>query len=340
MSKRRQFVRQAAAILMVFGLVAGLLPGFAAAQDLSTPTARRIIPLSGQWEFATGSINSRPGNFDQEVTVPGFHPGGEALWYRRMVTIEGSLPEVVRLEVKKASWGVKVWVNGSEAGQSWSIRTASFIDVSKFLKGNGFENEIILRVCGSSDLVPPEIPWFSSIIFIEEPNFKVHKKNGLYDSVNLLLCDAPYVVRAQAAPNVQDNSVKLAVTLRNISSATKPAILKVKIVDDTTGETVAKAETAHQAEVGESNREIDITIPDAKLWSPETPHLYRFEIEVHSEGRHTDSYASRFGMRSFSICQDTGRGLLNGQPILLTGVGMFSMWDAAVHHGDALYDES
>jgi len=301
---------------------------------------RKIIPLSGQWQFTTGSMNSRPSNFDNEVNVPGFHPEGQALWYRRIVTIEGSLPEVIRLEVKKASWGVKVWVNGSEAGESWSTRTAFFIDISKFLKGNGFENEIILRVCGSSDLVPPEIPWFSSIIFIEEQNFKVHKKNGLYDSVNLLLCDAPYVVRAQAAPNVRDNSVKLAVTLRNISSVTKSALLKVKIVDDKTGNTVANAEKAHQAGAGESYSEIDISIPNAILWGPETPHLYRFEIEVNSEGRHTDTYTSRFGMRTFSICQNTGRGLLNGRPILLTGVGMFSMWDAAVHYENSLYDDS
>ena len=115
MSNLRQFVRQTAAVLMACGLIASLLPGFAAAQDLSTREARKIIPLSGQWQFTTGPMNSRPSNFDKEVTVPGFHPEGEALWYRRIVTIEGSLPEVIRLEVKKASWGVKVWVNGSEA---------------------------------------------------------------------------------------------------------------------------------------------------------------------------------------------------------------------------------
>jgi hypothetical protein len=340
MPNQGQFVCQTAAVLMAFGLIVGLLPGFAAAQDRSTPTARKVIPLSGQWQFAIGSMNSRPSNFAQEVTVPGFHPEGQALWYRRIVTIEGSLPEVVRLEVKKASWGVKVWVNGMEAGESWSTRTAALIDVGKFLKGDGFENEIVLRVCGSKDLIPPEIPWYSAIIFIEEPNFKVQKKNGLYDEVNLILCDAPYVVRAQAAPHVQGNSVTLAVTLRNISSATKAVLLKVRIVDNKTGEVVANAEQLHQAGVGESNTEIDVSIPNAKLWSPETPHLYRFEIEVHSDGRHTDTYADRFGIRTFSVCQKTGRGLLNGRTILLTGVGMFSMWDAAVHYENSLYDES
>jgi hypothetical protein len=36
----RAFVRQTAAVLLACGLVASLLPGFAAAQDLSTQAAR------------------------------------------------------------------------------------------------------------------------------------------------------------------------------------------------------------------------------------------------------------------------------------------------------------
>jgi hypothetical protein len=144
-------------------LITSLLPGLAAPQDEATREAREIIPLSGQWQFTTGSMDSRPSHFDKEGTVPGFHPRGQALRYRRMVTIEGSVPAVIRSEVKKASWGTKVWVNGSEAGEPWSTRTAALIDIGEFVQGNGFENEIILRVIGSKDLVPPEIPWLNHV---------------------------------------------------------------------------------------------------------------------------------------------------------------------------------
>ena len=49
---RRQFVFQAAAVLLAFGLIPGLLPGFAATPDLSTQAARTaragaIVPLDG-----------------------------------------------------------------------------------------------------------------------------------------------------------------------------------------------------------------------------------------------------------------------------------------------------
>jgi inosine-uridine nucleoside N-ribohydrolase len=52
MQHQKQFIRQSAAALMACGLIASLLPGFAAAQDLSTRTARAartgaIVPLDG-----------------------------------------------------------------------------------------------------------------------------------------------------------------------------------------------------------------------------------------------------------------------------------------------------
>ena len=341
MKNRHQFIYHSSAALLACGLITSLLPGLAAAQNLSTRQARKIIPLSGQWQFATGSMNKMPDSFDTTVSVPGFHPKGEALWYRRTVTIDGPLPAVVRLEVKKVCYGVKVWVNGSEAGESWSIRTAAFIDISKWMKGDGFENEIVMRVCGNTDLIPPEIPWFNWHLSIPDlPTDFVKRETGIYDEVSLISCGVPYVLRAQAVPNVENSSVKLAVTLRNTGSTTTQVLLKARIIDDKTGETVASGEKPLQTAAGESDSQIDIGIPGAKLWTPESPHLYRFEVDVHSGGRHTDTYASRFGMRSFSVCQEIGRGLLNGQRILLRGVGMFQMRDVAGYFPDSLYDET
>jgi hypothetical protein len=52
MTNQNQWIRRTAAVLMACGLVAGLLPGFAAAQDMSTQAARAaragaIVPLDG-----------------------------------------------------------------------------------------------------------------------------------------------------------------------------------------------------------------------------------------------------------------------------------------------------
>ncbi|MET0554793.1 MAG: glycoside hydrolase family 2 TIM barrel-domain containing protein [Vicinamibacteria bacterium] len=55
------------------------------------------------------------------------------------------------------------------------------------------------------------------------------------------------------------------------------------------------------------------------LWSPAAPHLYRVQAELWSGGTLQDRVEERTGFRDFRF--EDGRFLLNGQPILLRGVG-------------------
>ncbi|MFO7903073.1 MAG: hypothetical protein ACQESR_20060 [Planctomycetota bacterium] len=77
MSNRHRFIRRAAAVLLACGLIAGLLPSFAAAQDLSTQGARsarlvgqfRGARISPNGKFAGGAALARlaPNPDDDEV---------------------------------------------------------------------------------------------------------------------------------------------------------------------------------------------------------------------------------------------------------------------------------
>ena len=60
-------------------------------------------------------------------------------------------------------------------------------------------------------------------------------------------------------------------------------------------------------------------IPDARLWSPRTPHLYTARVRLLSDGQVIDTRSVRFGMREFKV--DGGKFLLNGKPIFLRGYG-------------------
>lgn len=65
LSNRRHFVRQTAAVLLAFGLVVGLLPGFAAAQDRSTREARAEEAVSNS------QIHHREHNLLLDATLSG-----------------------------------------------------------------------------------------------------------------------------------------------------------------------------------------------------------------------------------------------------------------------------
>ena len=55
------------------------------------------------------------------------------------------------------------------------------------------------------------------------------------------------------------------------------------------------------------------------LWSPETPYLYKAVSKVYADGKQTDEYTTRFGIRSIEIIADKGF-FLNGKHRKFQGV--------------------
>ena len=47
-----------------------------------------------------------------------------------------------------------------------------------------------------------------------------------------------------------------------------------------------------------------LDIPDAKLWTPESPNLYRLEVSLSRNNRVYDEVDSYFAMRKIAMVQD------------------------------------
>ena len=62
-----------------------------------------------------------------------------------------------------------------------------------------------------------------------------------------------------------------------------------------------------------------LTIPEPKLWSPETPNLYTAETTVLYDGKPVDCYTTRFGVRTIELRADKGF-FLNGKLRKFKGV--------------------
>src|SRR5690606_31804160 len=61
-----------------------------------------------------------------------------------------------------------------------------------------------------------------------------------------------------------------------------------------------------------------ITVPQAKLWSHETPNLYTAEVKVITNGAVTDQTVTTFGIRTIHFDAKTGF-TVNGKSVLLKG---------------------
>jgi beta-glucuronidase len=65
--------------------------------------------------------------------------------------------------------------------------------------------------------------------------------------------------------------------------------------------------------------ETTLTVPDARLWSPDDPYLYTLTVTLTEDGAVIDRYTLEIGIRTVEVRGD--ELLLNGKPIQLRGFG-------------------
>ena len=303
--------------------------GGAAAQQLKkveapkkSPTPRRTMTLDGTWQIEQGDADHVPQGFKHTVAVPGLvdmsqpafkdvgkkSPLCQAFWYRRTFSVDGPSPAIATLKIHKARYGTKVFLNGQVVGEHLPCFTPALIDVKPHLKGNGQPNELIIRVGADRESMPTDMPsgWdFEKYLYIP----------GIYDSVELILTGAPYVVNVQTVPDISAKTVRV---LAEILATDKPcdAAVCAEVCEATSGKPVGSAKTGDLRLAAGKQTKIDLTIPIAgcRLWTPEEPFLYELKV-----GTGADAVKLRFGMRSFRFDAATGRAVLNGKPYFMRG---------------------
>lgn len=293
------------------------------AADAASP--RKVLSLDGVWQIEQGNMESTPTDFMHTVVVPGlvdmaqpaFAEVGkkselrQAFWYRRNFTVDGPVPAIAVLKIRKAKWGTKVFCNGQLVGEHLPCFTPALLDVKPYLKGEGQPNELVIRVGADRQSLPEGVPngWdFEKYLFIP----------GIYDSVELILARAPYVVNVQTVPDVPGKSVRVVAEIQAGSEACEVAP-NVEIIEAKSGKAVGSAKTSPIKLAAGQLTKIDVTIsiPDCRLWSPEDPFLYAVNV-----GTGVDSLKQRFGMRSFRCDPDGGRMVLNGKPYYMRGTNV------------------
>ena len=284
--------------------------------------ARMVVPLDGEWQIAEGAMDSPPATFKHRVPVPGlvdmakpaFAEVGkksekrQAFWYRREFTLKEAAPEIALLKIHKAMFGTKVWLNGKVIGEHLPCFTPAWLDAKAVLKGAGQPNELIIRVGADRDSMPQDTPtgWdFEKYRFIP----------GIFDSVELILTGAPYIVNVQTVPNIETKSVRV---IAEVAAGEKGCETEVQATVSLRGSTrVDGTLTAPKIYLrAKARKTVDFVVPikDSRLWSPEEPFLYELKLTTGA-----DTTRTRFGMRTFSFDSANKRAILNGKPYFLRG---------------------
>lgn len=227
-------------------------------------------------------------------------------WYRR--TFQAPAPRAVAmLKVNKAQFGIGVYLNGERVGEHFPCFTAAYLDVTRAVRWSG-DNELVIRVGAHPNVLPPSVSQGTDF----EKNVWTP---GIYDDVSISFFDNPGIANIQVAPQIAKSEILIQTELRNAGGACSTPLTH-SIIEARSGVKVAELSAGEVTLAAGETKAVQhrIVIPDAKLWSPESPFLYR--VVTTTRG---DSVSTRFGMREFRFDTATQRAYLNGKPYFLRG---------------------
>ncbi len=241
------------------------------------------------------------------VTTAGTpHQNRNYFWYRTTFTPQARRA-VATLTVNKAQFGTAVWLNGRHIGDHWSCFTAGIFDLTPAMKWDG-PNELVVRVGAHPGALPPNVSGGT--------DFEKNRWTpGIYDSVSVALADNPVIETIQVAPHIATGEITVQSRLHNYGGAVTATIKHVVKPWKEQGAVSEPAGLSIALAPGETRTITEtVKVPDAKLWTPETPNLYVLESSTGG-----DSASTRFGMREFRFDTPTKRAYLNGKPYFLRG---------------------
>ncbi len=258
--------------------------------------------LNGLWEYAiTDRNDSPPVDFEGHILVPfpiqsSLSGVGkemdqfDRLWYRRTFDLpENWETERLQLNFGAVDWEAEVWINGRYVGEHRGGYVPFSLDITGALNPDG-PQEILVGVWDPADegyqargkqVQEPGGIWYSAV-------------SGIWQTVWIEPVSNQNAENLRITPNIGRSVVEIETTLSSYDSAE----LSFRILDD--GNQISEGRV--NASGGLAT--ITLDVPDAKLWTPDSPHLYDLELNVVQNGQVVDEVESYFGMRKISLDKD------------------------------------
>ena len=265
------------------------------------------IPVPSNWElqgfgeYQYGGDRIRATSFPKEQGKYRFKFSVPAQWKNRVVRIvfDGSMTDT------------EVWINGKSAGP---VHQGSFYrfkyDITSLLN---FSGENLLEVTVSKESA-------NTSVNRAERESDYWNFGGIFRPVFLEALPTTFIdwtgINARA-----DGS--FLVQLNLAGDLSKPVRAQAQIYDSL-GRTVGGVFGA-DVQSNQSKVELRTTISNPKLWTAETPNLYRVRLTLASGSAPVHAVTERFGFRTFEVRAGDGF-YLNGQRILLKGANRHSFW--------------
>lgn len=256
--------------------------------------------LNGAWDYAILPKGSNePAAFDGKILVPFAIESSlsgvqkmvgdkNELWYHRTFTVPaGWKNKSLMLHFGAVDWKADIWINDVKVGAHQGGYTPFSLDITPFVVKDKAQ-KLVVKVWDPTDqgfqprgkqVSLPKGIWYTPV-------------TGIWQTVWLEPVEASHVSALKTVPNIDGGNIAV---LASTTGTSANDLIEVKVMDN------GKIIGTGKAVVGQ---EVTVAVPNAKLWSPESPFLYDMEVSILHNGIATDKLKSYVGMRKISTQKD------------------------------------
>ena len=285
-------------------------------------STRARIDLCGVWRLQIGTSAERPDESAvwEDFEVPGWRSAVRRdvpyfLWFRREIEIPAEWQgKRIVLNLRGARNTPKVCIDGQCAGSKFDGWTPFELDITGFVRPGG--RHTLDLCCGDRSAVEDLTKSTEEIAHTLAP------VGGYHDNCGPFL---PVYLDAYEPLHLEDSRLAIVTSVKNMTLSVTGAVvhgagalpdaselrIECAVLD---GETpvltfggvpqfgaVRLSEEPDDEAFNPGAWRFEAAFPDAKLWTPETPHLYRLGIRLYRNGTLCDESFTRFGFREVWI---------------------------------------
>ncbi len=273
--------------------------------------------LNGLWNYAISEINAaEPSAFEGEILVPFALESAlsgvqkpltekQLLWYERKFTVPAAwMSQRVMLHFGAVDWSADVYVNNILVGSHTGGFTPFACDITSALNKKG-EQKLVVRVWDPTE--KGEQPVGKQLT--KGGNIWYTPVSGIWQTVWL----EPVAKENHIVKILPESDLRHSDIIIKTECAKAEGIVTVEAFFNGT-------------KVGEGSAPVGtpakVHIPNAQLWTPDTPHLYDLKVSLKKSGKVVESVTSYTAMREVGKVRDEYghlRATLNGKPIFMFG---------------------
>lgn len=285
-------------------------------QEYPRPLLERTdwVNLNGLWSYAIVNPGVVPDSYEGSILVPFAVESSlsgvqktvgkdKRLWYKRTFTVpSGWKGKRVLLHFGAVDWQSEVFVNGIKVGGHTGGYTPFSFDITSCLQ-KGEQTLVVSVYDPTNDGFQPRGKQ------VKNPGGIYYTPvTGIWQTVWLEPVADAHLEGIVSVPDIDRQTIRVEPKVKGAAD-----FLLIQVKEE--GKVISEARTV-------PGQAITLPVPDAKLWSPESPFLYTMDLTLYRAGVAIDKASSYFGMRKISMAADKAgiqRMYLNNKPYFQYG---------------------